>query len=80
MVKQDRCLTVMTHIEMLPIRDGFVRFERTVISVDTWCDIVLDPPLGTMLLAVRHESHRQFDAMREEFGDVGLGSKLDACR
>ena len=78
MVEQDGRLAVMAQVHMLPVRDSFVGLKRTVIGVDTRRDIVLNPPLRAVFLAVGHEPHSRFDTMREEFGDARLGGELDS--
>ena len=76
-VKQNRCLAVMADIEMLPVRNSFIGLETAVVGVDTRRDVVLDPPLRSVLFAIRHEPHSRFHAMREQFGDVGLRCELN---
>ena len=68
----------MRDIEMRPVGDGLVCLHRTVVRGYTLLHLVFDPPLRTMLLAIRHEPHSRLHAMREEFGDAGLGGELDS--
>ena len=80
MVKQYILLTIVRHIGMLPIWNGFVRLQSAIICADALGLVVLNPPLRTMLLGHRHSVHRQFHATWEEFGNLSLSRELDAPR
>ncbi len=78
MIQEYGRLAGMRYIEMFPIGDGLVGLQATVVGMDTRFNIVLDPPLRTMLLTIRHKPHSGFHAMREELSDMGLSGELNA--
>ena len=65
---------------MLPVWNSMVCLQCAVVGADALGLVVLDPPLGAVLLGHSHGVHGEFHAAREEFGNLGFRSEADARR
>ena len=77
-IKNNSFAGVVAKVHVLPVGNAIVSLKTAIIGVDTRRDIVADPPLCAVLLAICHGSHRQFDDMRYEFGCLGDTCNLNA--